>query len=109
MVGMNQPMYREDHDMGSDEFEAEQNGNVSRLLNQVQKELAIMNEELSSLAQRLAVVTRPTEPMAESGESDGPGLKPPTLSPLAQGVSDTLGAVRKLSTRVREIKLGVDL
>lgn len=105
---------REDHPMinsraviGEDaDFEGQQNGNVSRLLNQVDKELAIMGEELASLADRLSVVTMsmPTE-----GSDEGSDMAMPVMSTLAESVSMTLDRVRQANTKIRNIRLGVDL
>lgn len=98
------PEYRYDPkmDVGDD-----QNGNVSRLLNDVQKQLAVFHEELGGLANRLRAVSR-SVPM--DGDSDNviEGSRP-ELSPLAETVQIVLSQLRDATARVREIKAGVDL
>lgn len=113
MVAMNRPMYREDHDMaeeGREHWERGgngQNGNVSQFLNQIQKELAIMDEELGGLANRLKAITvdRPSPGEMDAAEADAM----PILSPLAETIQLILGQVRRANGKIRDIKLGVDL
>lgn len=85
----------------------DQNGNVSRLLNDVQKQLAVMHEELGGLADRLKSVSRSLPVDADmEGMVDGP--KPP-MSPLAETVQIVLRQLRDATSRISEIKAGVDL
>lgn len=109
---------REDHPMteGRVQYDPEQdimagedqNGNVSRLLNDVQKQLAILHEELGGLAHRLKAISAPvpTETEDGNGMTDGPKAM---MSPLAESVQVVLMQVRHATARVREIKAGVDL
>lgn len=83
-----------------------QNGNVSRLLNDVQKQLAVFHEELGGLANRLKAASC-SVPMDDS-ESMTEGPRPP-MSPLAETVQIVLSQLREATARVREIKAGVDL
>lgn len=98
------PEYRYDpkQDTGDD-----QNGNVSRLLNDVQKQLAIFHEELGGLAHRLQAASR-SVPMDGDSENNIEGPRPP-MSPLAESVQIVLSQLREATARVREIKAGVDL
>lgn len=94
--------YDPKQDVGED-----QNGNVSRLLNQVQKQLSILHEELGGLANRLQAVSR-SVPTEGNSESDVDGPRPP-MSPLAESVQIVFNQVRDATARVAEIKAGVDL
>lgn len=85
----------------------DQNGNVSRLLNDVQKQLAVFHEELGGLAHRLQSASR-SVPMDGDSENSTEGPRPP-MSPLAETVQIVLSQLREATARVREIKAGVDL
>lgn len=85
----------------------DQNGNVSRLLNQVQKQLSILHEELGGLANRLQSVSR-SVPMEGATESDIDGPRP-AMSPLAESVQIVFKQVEDATARVIEIRQGVDL
>lgn len=102
---------REDHPMAEEGREHwrkgdGQNGNVSQFLNQIQKELAIMDEELGGLANRLQAITV-EQPRASEMSDEVDAM--PVLSPLAETIQLVLGQVRRANGKIRDIKLGVDL
>jgi hypothetical protein len=94
-------------EVGENELAMPNNGNVSRLLNQVEKELAIMGEELGGLSERLSVVTMSMPSESYDDQLTETPSRP--MSPLAEGIDRVLSQVRQANTRIRAIKAGVDL